>query len=119
MANIGEVYKCAICGNVVLVVHGGAGELVCCGQPMKHLVENTVDAAKEKHVPVIEVNGDTVTVNYDDARAVFAALAAAGIALVSVTQLLEDEGVEKFIASWHELQDTVRAALADAPESAS
>lgn len=62
MANIGEVYKCAICGNVVLVVHGGAGELVCCGQPMKHLVENTVDAAKEKHVPVIEVNGDTVTV---------------------------------------------------------
>jgi len=36
------------------VVGAGAGELVCCGQPMKLLVENTTDAAKEKHVPVIE-----------------------------------------------------------------
>ncbi|MFC1505425.1 desulfoferrodoxin, partial [Thermodesulfobacteriota bacterium] len=34
--------------------HGGAGELVCCGQPMVLLQENTVDAAKEKHVPVVE-----------------------------------------------------------------
>lgn len=49
-----EIYKCAVCGNIVEVIHTGAGELVCCGQPMKHFVENTVDAAKEKHVPVIE-----------------------------------------------------------------
>ncbi len=42
------------CGNIVEVVHGGDGQLVCCGQPMKKMVENTVDAAKEKHVPVIE-----------------------------------------------------------------
>jgi superoxide reductase len=35
-------------------LHPGAGELVCCGQPMKLLVENTVDASKEKHVPVVE-----------------------------------------------------------------
>ena len=49
-----EVYKCLICGNMVEVVHQGEGELVCCGQPMKLLVENTVDAAKEKHVPVVE-----------------------------------------------------------------
>ncbi|MFZ5760717.1 MAG: desulfoferrodoxin [Thermodesulfobacteriota bacterium] len=48
------VYKCEVCGNIVEVLHAGGGELVCCGQPMKHLVENTVDAAKEKHVPVIE-----------------------------------------------------------------
>jgi len=40
--------------GVAIVIHGGAGELVCCGEPMKLLVENTVDAAKEKHVPVIE-----------------------------------------------------------------
>ena len=49
-----EVYKCALCGNIVEVVHAGGGELVCCGQPMDQLTENTVDAAKEKHVPVIE-----------------------------------------------------------------
>ena len=49
-----QVYKCEICGNIVEMLHGGAGELICCGQPMKLYVENTVDAAKEKHVPVVE-----------------------------------------------------------------
>jgi len=48
------IYKCEVCGNIVEVVHAGDGELVCCGQPMKLFKENTVDAAKEKHVPVIE-----------------------------------------------------------------
>ncbi len=54
MAEKLEIYKCEICGNIVEVVHGGKGELVCCGEPMKLFKENTVDAAKEKHVPVIE-----------------------------------------------------------------
>ena len=54
MAEKLEVYKCNVCGNIVEVLHGGAGELVCCGQPMEKLVENTMDAAKEKHVPVVE-----------------------------------------------------------------
>jgi superoxide reductase len=54
MAERYEVYKCDVCGNIVEVLNGGAGELVCCGQPMNKLTENTVDAAKEKHVPVIE-----------------------------------------------------------------
>ena len=49
-----QVYKCEVCDNIVEMVHGGDGELVCCGQPMKHMKENTVDASKEKHVPVIE-----------------------------------------------------------------
>jgi superoxide reductase len=49
-----QVYKCEICGNIVEVLHEGKGELVCCGQPMKLLVEGAVDAAKEKHVPVLE-----------------------------------------------------------------
>lgn len=49
-----QIYKCEICGNMIEMVHEGAGELVCCGQPMKLMAENTVDAAKEKHVPVIE-----------------------------------------------------------------
>ncbi len=49
-----EVYKCEVCGNIVELLHVGKGELVCCGQPMVLQQENTVDAAKEKHVPVIE-----------------------------------------------------------------
>ena len=49
-----QVYKCSLCGNIVEVVHAGEGELVCCGEPMKLMKENTVDASKEKHVPVIE-----------------------------------------------------------------
>ena len=49
-----QIYKCEICGNIVEVLHSGAGELVCCGEPMKLLSENTTDAAQEKHVPVIE-----------------------------------------------------------------
>jgi superoxide reductase len=54
MTEILQIYKCEICGNIVEMLHPGAGELVCCGAPMKNYVENTVDAAKEKHVPVIE-----------------------------------------------------------------
>lgn len=49
-----EVYKCEVCGNVVEVLHPGAGQLVCCGQPMKLMEEKTSDTGKEKHVPVIE-----------------------------------------------------------------
>lgn len=58
MAEKLEIYKCEVCGNIVEVLHGGKGELVCCGQPMKLYKENTVDAAKEKHVPVVEKTGD-------------------------------------------------------------
>lgn len=58
MAEKLEVYKCEACGNIVEVLFGGAGELVCCGEPMKQMIENTVDAAKEKHVPVLEKTGD-------------------------------------------------------------
>ena len=54
MAEILGIYKCDICGNVVEVVHAGDGDLSCCGAPMGQLVENTVDAAKEKHIPVVE-----------------------------------------------------------------
>lgn len=54
MAKRLEIYKCEICGNIVEVLHEGVGELVCCNQPMKLYEENTVDAAKEKHVPVVE-----------------------------------------------------------------
>ena len=54
MASKLQVYRCEVCGHVVEVLHSGAGTLTCCDQPMKQLKENTTDAAKEKHVPVIE-----------------------------------------------------------------
>jgi len=54
MAEKLQVYKCMACGNIVEVLHGGNGELVCCGEPMKNLIAKTADEGKEKHVPVIE-----------------------------------------------------------------
>ena len=62
MAQLKEVYKCEICGNIVEVLHSGTGKLVCCGKEMKPMKENTVEAAVEKHVPVIEKQGSKVTV---------------------------------------------------------
>lgn len=54
MAKQLEIFRCKSCGHIVEVLHAGGGELVCCGAPMERLAENTVDASKEKHVPVIE-----------------------------------------------------------------
>lgn len=54
MTALKQIYKCNICGNIVEVLHAGAGELVCCGQPMQLLVEKNQDIGQEKHVPVIE-----------------------------------------------------------------
>ena len=49
-----QVYRCKKCGNIVEVLHTGAGELVCCGEPMELLTEQNTDSALEKHVPIIE-----------------------------------------------------------------
>jgi superoxide reductase len=57
-----QIYKCEVCGNIVEMLHAGAGALVCCGQPMKLFQENTVDAAKEKHVPVIKKTAEGIKV---------------------------------------------------------
>ncbi len=54
MTELLQIYKCEVCGNIIEMIHTGQGELVCCGQPMKLFSANTVDAAKEKHVPVKE-----------------------------------------------------------------
>ncbi|MCX6581570.1 MAG: desulfoferrodoxin [Candidatus Aminicenantes bacterium] len=62
MAKQLEIYKCEMCGNIVEVLHGGAGALVCCNKDMKLMVENTVDAAREKHVPVLEIEKDGILV---------------------------------------------------------
>ena len=52
--SVRQVYHCDLCGNIVEVLHEGSASLVCCGRPMDLYEENTVDAAKEKHVPVVE-----------------------------------------------------------------
>lgn len=57
-----KIFICKYCGNMVVKIHDGGGELVCCGEPMQELVPNTVDAAKEKHVPVPCVDGNMVYV---------------------------------------------------------
>lgn len=57
-----SIYKCSVCGNIVESLWNGAPDIECCGQPMDKLVANTTDAAKEKHVPVIERAGSKVTV---------------------------------------------------------
>jgi len=64
MTKRSEVYKCGLCGDMVEVIHATEGKLVCCGQEMKLMSENTVDASKEKHIPVIEhlATGIKVTV---------------------------------------------------------
>ncbi len=53
MVERNEIYKCLVCGNIVEVEHAGGGVLVCCGQEMELMQENSIDASKEKHVPVI------------------------------------------------------------------
>ena len=62
MAKRLQIFKCEVCGQIIEVIHEGAGQLVCCNQPMKEMIENTVDAAKEKHVPVIEKTDNGITV---------------------------------------------------------
>jgi len=57
-----QIYKCGICGNIVEVLHPGKGQLVCCGQPMELLKEKTEDVGHEKHVPVIEREGNIIRV---------------------------------------------------------
>ena len=62
MTELNQIYKCPICGNIVEIVNNAGGTLVCCGKPMLLLEENSVNAAVEKHVPVVEQNGKEVFV---------------------------------------------------------
>ncbi|MET0735008.1 MAG: transaldolase [Microbacterium sp.] len=87
-------------------------ELVAPGT-VNTMPEKTLEATFDHGV----IEGDTVTGAYAEAHTVFDELAAVGIDLTDVTQVLEDEGVDKFIASWHDLQSTVKTALENAVES--
>ena len=62
-----QFFKCKKCGKIVEIVNKGCPALVCCGEEMTEIKANTSDGATEKHVPVIEVNGDKVTVKVGSA----------------------------------------------------
>ena len=57
-----KFYVCGHCGNLVGLINDGGVPMMCCGEKMELLQANTVDAAKEKHVPVVTCEGNTVTV---------------------------------------------------------
>ena len=57
MADV-KIYRCKHCGNIVVKIVDGGPTPVCCGEPMEELVANTTDAAVEKHVPALTVEGD-------------------------------------------------------------
>lgn len=57
-----KFYICKKCGNIIGLINNAGVPLVCCGEEMTELVPNTVDAAKEKHVPVIKTEGRKVTI---------------------------------------------------------
>ena len=63
MPELLEVYKCEDCGNICQVLHPGASALECCGRNMSLLRPESVDAAREKHLPVIARDGDWVEVS--------------------------------------------------------
>ena len=66
MAEKNQIFKCEVCGHVIEVLHEGEGELVCCGEPMILKDENTKDGSTEKHVPVVEIEGNEVIVKVGD-----------------------------------------------------
>lgn len=57
-----KFYVCKHCGNLIGMIHSSGVPIICCGEPMTELVPNTTDASKEKHVPVVSIAGNKVTV---------------------------------------------------------
>lgn len=62
-----KFYLCKHCGNLVGMINSSGVSIVCCGDKMTELVPNTSDGATEKHVPVVSVSGNTVTVDIGSA----------------------------------------------------
>ena len=61
-----KFYKCTHCGNVIVKTVDSGVPVVCCGEPMQELSANKEDAAVEKHVPAVTVNGDKIEVVVGD-----------------------------------------------------
>ena len=63
-----KFYRCKKCGKIIAIVKETAVPTICCGEAMEELIPGTVDASTEKHVPVYEVTGNTVTVKVGSAE---------------------------------------------------
>lgn len=61
-----KFYVCEHCGNIIEFVNASGVPVVCCGEKMKEIVPGSVDAAVEKHVPVVKVEGNKVKVSVGD-----------------------------------------------------
>jgi len=62
MSGYQKFFICKHCGNMAEVINNKGVPMVCCGEKMTELIPNTVDASKEKHLPVVTVSGDTLNV---------------------------------------------------------
>ena len=62
-----KFYICKHCGNIIGMVNNAGVPIVCCGEPMEELIPNSVDASQEKHVPVVTIDGDVLTVEIGSA----------------------------------------------------
>lgn len=62
MCNDQKFFVCEHCGNLIGFINDAGVPMHCCGEPMKEIIANTTDAAKEKHVPVVTIEGDEVNV---------------------------------------------------------
>ena len=60
---VSKFYICKHCGNIVQVVVSSGIPVMCCGEAMSELIPNTVEASKEKHIPVVSVKANQVHVN--------------------------------------------------------
>ena len=58
-----KFYICEHCGNIIGMVKNKGVPVMCCGQKMKELVPNTVEASGEKHIPAVTVEGNVLKVN--------------------------------------------------------
>lgn len=61
-------FKCMTCGNIVGVIHNTGIPMMCCGEEMTELVPGTVDASREKHLPVVTFEGDILKVSVGEAE---------------------------------------------------
>jgi len=62
-----KFYICKHCGNIIGMVNNAGVPIICCGEPMEELIANSTDASQEKHVPVVTVDGDVITVDIGSA----------------------------------------------------
>ena len=57
-----KFYICDHCGNLITTLHDAGVPMLCCGEKLRELIPNTVEASGEKHLPVVERSGSTLTV---------------------------------------------------------